>query len=71
MDDALQFYRRTLFNKMFAPHKRDSPTKIADKYAHHVQNITAFERAFKPVLKKAIDAERTIYNRAAVILTLC
>lgn len=70
MDEALQFYRRTFFNKVFAPENCDPPAKIAKKYAYHIQQLAAFERAFQPVLDQSIDANGTIINPAAVVLTL-
>jgi hypothetical protein len=70
MDEALQFYRRTFFNKVFAPANCDPPAKIAKKYAYHVQNLAAFERAFQPILDRSIDSDGTITNPAAVVLTL-
>ena len=70
MDDALQFYRRTFFNKVFAPANSDSPAKIAKKYAHHIKTLAAFEKAFQPVLESSIDTNGTITNPAAVVLTL-
>lgn len=70
MDDALQFYRRTFFNKVFAPENSDSPAKITKKYAHHIRRLAAFDRAFQPILDSSIDTDGTIINPAAVILTL-
>jgi hypothetical protein len=70
MDEALQFYRRTFFNKVFAPANSDPPAKIAKKYAHYIQKLSAFETAFQPILDNAVESDGTISNPAALILTL-
>lgn len=70
MDEALQFYRRTFFNKVYLPANSDPPAKIAKQYAKYIQKLAAFERAFQPILNNSIDADGTISNPAALILSL-
>jgi hypothetical protein len=70
MDEALQFYRRTFFNKVFAPASSDSPTKIAKQYALYMQKFAAFEKAFQPILNASIDGDGTVSNPAALVLSL-
>ncbi|KIN02028.1 hypothetical protein OIDMADRAFT_121649, partial [Oidiodendron maius Zn] len=70
MDEALQFYRRTFFNKVFAPANSDPPAKIAKKYTHYIQKLSTFERAFQPILNNAVESNGTIINPAALVLSL-
>lgn len=70
MDEALQFYRRTFFNKVFAPASSDSPTKIAKQYTLYMQKFAAFEKAFQPILNNSIDGDGTVSNPAALVLSL-
>lgn len=70
MDEALQLYRRTFFNKVFAPENRESPAKIAKQYAYYMQQFSAFERAFQPILDNSVDSDGTVSNPAALVLSL-
>ena len=70
MDETLQFYRRTFFNKVFAPANCDPPAKIAKKYTHYIQKLSTFERAFQPILDNAVESNGTIINPAALVLSL-
>ncbi|KUJ20340.1 uncharacterized protein LY89DRAFT_730388 [Mollisia scopiformis] len=70
MDRALQFYRRTLFNRAYAPAASDSPERITSQYTEYIQQLSAFDKAFKPILDQAIDAEGTVNNASALVLSL-
>ena len=70
MDRALQFYRRTLFNRAFAPASREPDAQIARQHASYVKQFADFERAFKYILDEAIDPDGTISNPAALILSI-
>ncbi|KAG4442728.1 hypothetical protein IFR05_001745 [Cadophora sp. M221] len=70
MDRTLQFYRRTLFNRRYAPSTSDPPALITKQYTMHVKQLTLFEKAFAPLLKIAILPDGTVTNAAALILSL-
>jgi len=70
MDRALKFYRRTFFNKTYAPTRSDPPAKIASQFASFMRQLSAFEKAFRPFLSKAIEADGTICNPAALVISL-
>jgi hypothetical protein len=70
MDEALQFYRRTFFNQEFAPASSDPPDKIEKQYEYYIQQLSIFERAFQPILDKSVGGDGTVYNPAALVLTL-
>ncbi|KAE8443324.1 hypothetical protein EG329_001967 [Mollisiaceae sp. DMI_Dod_QoI] len=70
MDRALQFYRRTLFNRAYAPLKSDSPSSIAKQYKDYIKQLTAFDKAFKPILDQAINADGIIVHAAALVISL-
>jgi hypothetical protein len=70
MDNAIRLYRRTLYNRVFAPGNSDPPAKIAKQYAFHVQQLSVFERAFQPILNRSTDCDGTLSNPAALVLSL-
>ena len=69
-DRALQFYRRTLFNKVYAPGNSETSPQIARQHASFIKQIEAFSTAFEPVLANARDPDGTITNPAAFIISL-
>lgn len=70
MDRALQFYRRTLFNRKYPSMKSDSPTEIEQKYSSYISQLNAFERAFKPILDSSISNTGEIIDPAAVVISI-
>ncbi|KAF8855511.1 hypothetical protein BDZ45DRAFT_595527 [Acephala macrosclerotiorum] len=72
MDRALQFYRRTLFNRNYSPDQSDLPNSIITQYMSFVDEITAFEKAFAPILAAAVSNDRfpAVENPAALVLSL-
>ncbi len=70
MDRALQFYRRTSFNRAYAPASADSPAAIAKQYTMYRKQLAAFEASFQPLLDSAIEPDGTIANAAALVLSL-
>jgi hypothetical protein len=70
MDRALQFFRRTLFDRTYAPRTSESPEQVARQHALYIRQLSDFDRAFRPILKKAIDSDGSILNAAALILSL-
>lgn len=70
MDRTLQFYRRTLFNRRYAPSTSDPPALINKQYNNHIKQLSLFEKAFAPLLKTAILPDGTVTNAAALILSL-
>ena len=70
-DRALQFYRRTTFNRAYAPTNLDPPEQIAEDYYFYLEQLEAFKVAFQPILDSAISADGlTVTNPAAVLLNL-
>jgi hypothetical protein len=70
MDRALQFYRRTIFNRTYAPHAKDSDEVIRERYEDYVSQLHDFKLAYRPILSSAISEDDTILNPAALVLTL-
>lgn len=70
MDRALQFYRRTLFNRSYAPSASDPPEVIAEQYKDFLTQLAAFDKAFRPLLETAIDPEGHVSNPRALVLSL-
>jgi hypothetical protein len=71
MDRALQFYRRTTFNRAYAPLSSDSPASIAKQHAFYRNALNKFAVSFQPILSTAISPDGSeIINPAALILSL-
>lgn len=70
MDRTLQFYRRTLFNRNYAPSTSDPPASINKQYKMHTQQLSTFATAFQPLLDAAIGPDGSIANAAALVLSL-
>jgi hypothetical protein len=70
MDRVLQFYRRTSFNRAYAPASADSPGSIAKQYDMYRKQLAAFEAAFQPLLDSATQPDGTVTNAAALVLSL-
>ncbi|CZT00135.1 uncharacterized protein RAG0_08287 [Rhynchosporium agropyri] len=70
MDRTLQFYRRTLFNRYYAPQTSDPQALISKQYTFYLKQLSLFEKAFTPVLQDAILPDGTVLNAAALILSL-
>lgn len=70
MDRALQFYRRTLFNRAYSPQNCESPQTLARNFSSYMDQLTAFEKAYQPILEQAMKLDGTISNPAALILSL-
>lgn len=70
MDRALQFYRRTLFNRTYSPSSSDSPATIARQFAFWQKQISSFETTFQPILDGAIQSDGSVSNAAALVISL-
>ena len=70
MDRVLQFYRRTTFNRAYAPASADTPESIAQQHAMYRQQLEAFEAAFQPLLDSAVLPDGTITNASTLVLSL-
>ncbi|KAL2067285.1 hypothetical protein VTL71DRAFT_1709 [Oculimacula yallundae] len=71
MDRTLQFYRRTLFNRNYAPSTSDPPHVITKQYTKYLKQLSLFEKAFAPLLASAIDPSTgVVLNAGALILSL-
>jgi hypothetical protein len=70
MDRALQFYRRTSFNRGYAPANLDPPEQLAAELKSHLDQLDAFAAAFQPILDTAIGDEGEIVKPSALILSL-
>lgn len=69
-DRALQFFRRTSFNRAYAPASLDPPDKIQAELAEYLRHLEDFRVAFQPVLDEAVAADGTIKEPAALLLSL-
>jgi hypothetical protein len=70
MDRVLQFYRRTTFNRAYAPTSADSTESINQQHSMYRNDLDAFEAAFQPLLDSAIRPDGTITNATALVLSL-
>lgn len=70
MDRALRFYRRTAFNRAYAPVSADAPAVIAKQHAAHLEALSAYEKVFQPLLDAAVSPEGEVLNAAALVLSL-
>lgn len=70
MDRALQFYRRTLFNRTYSPATSDSPASIARQFTSWQKQLSSFETTFQPILDSAIRSDGTLNNPAALVISL-
>jgi hypothetical protein len=70
MDRVLQFYRRTSFNRAYAPASADTPESITQQHNMYHAHVEAFEAAFQPLLDSAILPDGTITNPTALVLSL-
>lgn len=70
MDRALQFYRRTLFDRAYSPASRDSPSSIARQHTSWQKQLSAFETTFQPILDGAIQLDGIVSNSAALVISL-
>ena len=69
-DRALQFFRRTSFNRAYAPAASDKPEQIAAELSTYLNQLDTFASAFQPILDNAIADDGTIVNAAALLLSL-
>ncbi|KAG0649745.1 Aspercryptin biosynthesis cluster-specific transcription regulator atnN ame [Hyphodiscus hymeniophilus] len=70
MDRALQFFRRTSFNRAYAPRNSDPPEQIGSELKSHLNQLDAFEAAFRPILDQAIGDDGAVANPPALLLSL-
>jgi hypothetical protein len=70
MDRVLQFYRRTSFDRAYAPASADTPASLTQQCLMYRNQLDAFEAAFQPILDSAILANGTISNATAIVLSL-
>jgi hypothetical protein len=70
MDRALQFYRRTLFNRAYSPASSDSPASIARQLTSWQKQLSSFETTFQPILDNAVQPDGTVSNSAALAISL-
>jgi hypothetical protein len=69
-DHVLQFYRRTSFDRTYAPASSDSPASIAKQHATYLKQLSTFATSFQPYLDNAITPDGAITNPAALVLSL-
>ncbi len=69
MDRALQFFRRTTFNRAYAPANSDPPEQIAAELETYLNQLDSFTAAFQPILDTAISDDGGILNPAALLLS--
>jgi hypothetical protein len=70
-DRALQFFRRTSFNRAYAPTSLDPPEQIAEELRFYLGQLEAFKVAFQPILDSAVSPDGlTIVDPATVLLSL-
>ncbi|KAH8591609.1 hypothetical protein B0O99DRAFT_519239 [Bisporella sp. PMI_857] len=67
MDRCLQFYRRTLFNRHYAPAAADPDDVIREQYALYKHQLNEFADAYKPLLQCAISPTGEVIHPAALI----
>ncbi|KAH8598464.1 hypothetical protein B0O99DRAFT_683879 [Bisporella sp. PMI_857] len=67
MDRCLQFYRRTLFNRAYAPAAADPEDVIRKQYAFYKHQLNEFADAYKPFLQSAISLTGEVIYPAALI----
>jgi len=70
MDRCLQFYRRTLFNRAYAPQNKAPESEIRRQYASYIRQLSSFASAYSPLLKRAISPTGEILNPSALILSI-
>jgi hypothetical protein len=70
MDRALQFYRRTLFNRTYCPQIADSRESILIQYKSYMSQLAAFKHAFEPILSAALTPEDVVADPAALVVSL-
>jgi len=70
MDRALQFYRRTLFNRNFSPDSSDSPASIARQLTSWQKQLASFEATFQPILDSAVRSDGSVKTPAALVISL-
>jgi hypothetical protein len=70
MDRALQFYRRTLFNRAYCPQIADTQECILIQYRSYMSELTAFKHAFEPILTAALTPEDVVADPAALVVSL-
>jgi hypothetical protein len=70
MDRALQFYRRTLFNRAYCPQIADSREYILMQYRSYMSQLAAFKHAFEPILIAALTPEGIVADPAALVVSL-
>ncbi|TVY39574.1 Transcriptional regulatory protein [Lachnellula occidentalis] len=70
MDRALQFYRRTLFDRAYSTASRDSPSSIARQLTSWQKQLSAFETTFRPILDDAVQLDGIVNSPAALVISL-
>jgi hypothetical protein len=70
MDRALQFLRRTLFNRAYSPSSCESPSSISNQYSCYLEELTRFGKALQPIFNKAIEPDGTVSNPAALLIAV-
>ncbi|KAN0121758.1 hypothetical protein V8E51_000084 [Hyaloscypha variabilis] len=70
MDRALQFYRRTLFNRTYYPQIADSRECILIQYRSYMSELAAFKQAFGPIRIAALTPEGVVADPAALVVSL-
>ncbi|CAG8982811.1 hypothetical protein HYALB_00001092 [Hymenoscyphus albidus] len=70
MDRALQFYRRVLFSRNFAPETSDSRSDIDSQVLFWRHQLSSFESASRPFHDVATKFDGTVINPAALVISL-
>jgi hypothetical protein len=70
MDRALQFHRRTLFNRIYCPEIADSRECILIQYRSYMSQLAVFKHAFEPILIAAALTPDIVADPAALVVSL-
>ena len=70
MDRCLQFYRRTLFNRAYAPQNKAPESEIRRQYSSYIRQLSSFASAYKPLLDSAVSPDGDILHPSALILSI-
>ncbi|RFU35387.1 hypothetical protein B7463_g943, partial [Scytalidium lignicola] len=69
-DRALQFFRRVLFNRTYAPQLSEPLSVITRTYTSIIAQLADFETAFRPFLDSAINQDGSVANPRTLVLSL-
>ncbi|KAG9248013.1 hypothetical protein BJ878DRAFT_490198 [Calycina marina] len=70
MDRCLQFYRKTLFNRAYAPQNNVPESEVRCQYSSYVRQLEAFADAYQPILNNAISPSGQVVEPSSLILSI-